>query len=260
MYDTSITDSQFKSLSNTVYKVCGINLTDSKKNLLKARIAKRLRVTKKTSITDYIRMIESDPDEFKHFIDGITTNHTYFFRENKHCEFILRTIPPSRPLKIWSAASSSGEEAYSIAIQLLENGFNFRIFASDISAAMLDTAQAGVYPIERAKSIPLALLRKYFQKGVNASSDKIKIKESVKTHVTFGKYNLVSGSPPSSEYDIIFCRNVMIYFDLPTKQKVVDDMYKALKPGGYFIFGQSESIVGITSPFKTISPSIYQKR
>lgn len=259
MYDTSITDKQFKNLSDIVYKVCGINLNDNKKNLLKARLAKRLRSTKIASVTEYIQLIEKDSDEFKRFIDGVTTNHTYFFRENKHCEFIVQTMNRSHPLKIWSAASSSGEEAYSIAIQLLESSFNFRIFASDISDTMLQTANLGVYPIERARVVPPALLHKYFQKGINHSSNKIRIKDHVKNHITFGKYNLVTGTPPISEYNIIFCRNVMIYFDNPTKQKVMNDMVSALKPGGLFIFGQSESMVGIKTPFTTLSPSIYRK-
>ena len=259
MYDTHITDKQFRDLSDIVYKVSGINLNDNKVNLLKARIAKRLRSTKITSVSEYIRLIERDSGEFKRFIDGITTNHTYFFRENKHCEYIINAMSRSHLLKIWSAASSSGEEAYSIAVQLLEHGFNFRIFASDISDTMIETARRGVYPMDRARVVPPHILRKYFQKGVNHSEGRIRIKEHVKDHVTFGKYNLVTGAPPVSEYHIIFCRNVMIYFDLPTKQKVMDDMVKALKPGGLFIFGQSESMVGIKTPFITLSPSIYRK-
>jgi len=259
VYDTHITDSQFRNLSDIVYKVSGISLNDNKKNLLKARLAKRLRSTRTATVSDYIRLIEKDGDEFKRFIDGITTNHTYFFRENRHCEYILEAMNPSNLLKIWSAASSSGEEAYSIAIQLLENHFNFKIFASDISDTMIQTAIRGVYPLERARAVPPHLLRKYFQKGVNHSSGRIRVKDHVKDHVTFGKYNLVTGAPPLSEYHIIFCRNVMIYFDLPTKQKVMNDMVKALKPGGLFIFGQSESMVGIKTPLVTLSPSIYRK-
>jgi chemotaxis protein methyltransferase CheR len=259
VYDTHISDSQFKNLSDIVYKVSGISLNDSKKNLLKARIAKRLRSTKILSVTDYIHLIEKDEYEFKRFIDGITTNHTYFFRENKHCEFLINTMSRSHPLKIWSAASSSGEEAYTIAIQLLEENFNFRIYASDISDTMLETAVRGVYPLDRARAVPQYMLRKYFQKGINHSANKIRIKDHVRDHITFGKYNLVTGTPPVSEYNVIFCRNVMIYFDLPTKQKVMNDMVNALKTGGYFIFGQSESMVGIKTPLQTISPSIYRK-
>lgn len=259
MYDTTITDRQFKNLTKIVYKVCGIHLSDNKRNLLKARIAKRLRATKTNSVTDYIGLIENNQVEFTKFIDGITTNHTYFFRENKHCEYIINNINNNQYLKIWSAASSSGEEPYTIATQLLEHSFRFEIFASDISDTMLETASRRIYPMERVRAVPTHILHKYFQKGVNRSANKVKVKDEVKAHVTFGKYNLVTDTPPTGAYDIIFCRNVMIYFDLKTKQKVVNDMYKALKHGGYFIFGQSESVVGITTEFKTISPSIYRK-
>lgn len=259
MYDTNITDSQFKNLSKIVYDVCGINLSDNKKNLLKARLAKRLRATKITTVSEYIKLIEKDPAEFGSFIDGVTTNHTYFFRENKHCELMLGLLDRSKHTKIWSAASSSGEEPYTIAIQLIENDFRFEIHASDISDTVLATARKGIYPVDRVRAVPRPYLHKYFKKGVNQSANMVKVKDIVKSHVTFGKYNLVTGTPPKSAYDIIFCRNVMIYFDLRTKQKVVDDMYSALKPDGYFIFGQSESIVGIRSKFKTVSPSVYKK-
>jgi chemotaxis protein methyltransferase CheR len=260
VYDTNITDKQFKKLAGIVHAVSGIHLTDNKRDLLKARIAKRLRATKMTSISTYIDVIAKDPLEFEQFIDGITTNHTYFFRENKHCEHMIRTLDRSRYLKIWSAASSSGEEAYTIAMQLMEHGFRFEIFASDISDTMLGLAQRGVYSLERVRAVPKNYLFKYFQKGVNHSEGKVRVRPDVMANIRFGKYNLVTGTPPKASYDIIFCRNVMIYFDLPTKQKVVNDMYTALKTGGYFIFGQSESIVGIQTPLKTISPSIYQKR
>ena len=260
MYDTHISDKQFRSLVKIVHQVSGISLNESKRNLLKARIAKRLRATRINSISIYLDLIEHDKEEFNNFIDGITTNHTYFFRENKHCEYLVKHLDRSRHVKIWSAASSSGEEAYSIAVQLIENRFQFDIFASDISDTMLEAAKRGVYPVDRTRSVPMPILHKYFQKGINYSADKVKIKDEVKARIRFGKYNLVTGTPPKAEYDVIFCRNVMIYFDLPTKQKVINDMYTALKPNGYFIFGQSESIVGIQSPLKTISPSIYQKR
>lgn len=259
MYDTSITESQFLKLSKIIYRVSGITINNNKKNLLKARLAKRLRATKILSVTDYVKVIQKDPLEFGRFIDGVTTNHTYFFRENKHCEFLLNTLDRDRYLKIWSAASSSGEEAYSIAIQLLENNFRFEIFASDISDSMIETAKRGVYPVDRIRAVPEPLIRKYFMKGVNAAANKVKVKEEVCSYVSYGKHNLVSGTPPKSTYDVVFCRNVMIYFDLQTKQKVVNDMYDALKTGGYFIFGQSESVIGLQTKFKTISPSIYQK-
>ncbi len=259
MYDTNLTQAQFKKLSKIIYDVSGINISKNKENLLKARLAKRLRATKIPTVSEYVKIIHNDPEEFGRFIDGVTTNHTYFFRENKHCEFLLEVLDKKKKYQIWSAASSSGEEAYSISIQLSENKFDFEIYASDISESMLLTAQRGVYPIEKLRSVPDSIIRKYFQKGSNDSVGKVKVKKQVQEHVSYGMYNLVTGQPPKSAYDVIFCRNVMIYFDTPTKQKVVNDMYSALKPGGYFIFGQSESVIGLKTQFNTISPSIYQK-
>jgi chemotaxis protein methyltransferase CheR len=258
LYDTEINDQQFIGLAKVVYNVAGINLTSNKKNLLKARIAKRLRATRIDTVKDYIEFIKTDGEEFNNFIDGITTNHTYFFRENKHCEYLVHNLDKSKYYRIWSAASSSGEESYSIAMQLFESGFQFEIFASDISDTMLKNANAAVYHISRTNSVPEYMLKKYFLKGRNTQENMVKVRDEVKRFVSFGKYNLVTGTP-SKQYDIIFCRNVMIYFDNPTKQKVVNDIYKSLVPGGIFIFGQSESVVGIKTKFRTLAPSIYQK-
>ncbi len=258
MYNTDFTDKQFKELSSLVYRICGINLNDSKRNLLKARLAKRLRATRIIDVATYIKRIYDDPVEFNNFIDGVTTNHTYFYRENKHCEYLIKHLPNETNYKIWSAASSSGEEPYTIAMQFLQSGFRFDIFASDISDTMLATAKRGVYHIDRVRAVPIPMLHRYFLKGRNQQENFVKVKDEVKRYVTFGKYNLATETPRDT-YDIIFCRNVMIYFDIPTKQKVIDDMYRAVKPGGYFIFGQSESVVGIKTGFKAVSPSIYRK-
>lgn len=260
VFDTSMSESQFQKLSSIVYKVSGITISEQKKNLLKARLAKRLRATKVHSITDYMQLIQKDSAEFERFIDGVTTNHTYFFRENSHIEFLLNKLDKTRSVKIWSAASSSGEEPYSIAIQLKEKGFRFELFASDISDTMLEAAQRGIYPIDRLRAVPKPILHKYFRQGTKDFAGKVKIKDEIRSHVAYGKHNLVYDLPPRAGYDVIFCRNVMIYFDLKTKQKIVNDMYEALKPGGYFIFGQSESMVGLKSKFINVLPSIYQKR
>jgi chemotaxis protein methyltransferase CheR len=257
--ETKVTPAQFKKLSRIVYQASGIVLNDKKYNLLVARLAKRMRLKDITSVSDYIHMISSDPDEFSEFIDATTTNHTYFFRENKHCEFIVNTLDTAKPLKIWSAASSSGEEPFSIAVQLLANQFSFSIYASDVSDSMLKLCQRGIYSKDRVKNVPLSLLHNYFQKGKGKWQDHVKVKPEVMKSVTFDKYNLLSDTS-SEQFDIIFCRNVMIYFDTPTRQAVVSSLLKALKPGGYFFVGLSENLYGLDHGLSVVLPSGYKKK
>jgi chemotaxis protein methyltransferase CheR len=256
--ESRLTHSQHQKLSQIVYKESGIVLNDKKYNLLVARLAKRMRLTKTASVSDYIRLIAEDPAEFTEFIDATTTNHTYFFRENKHCEYIVNTLDRTKPLKIWSAASSSGEEAYSIAIQLMANSFSFTIYASDVSDSMLTLGNRAIYPTERLRDVPRSVLHTYFLKGTGKMANYVKVKPEVRQHVTFGRHNLLSDTPVET-YDIIFCRNVMIYFDTPTRQKVVSTLSKALNPGGYFFVGLSENLHGLDHNLSLVLPSGYKK-
>ncbi|GAB6144566.1 CheR family methyltransferase [Desulfocicer niacini] len=258
-YTTDITPSQLKNLSNLIYRECGIVIGEKKLALLRARIAKRIRITRTENISEYLKLLSQSHTEFLSFIDAITTNHTYFFRENKHCEFLVKHLDASQPIKIWSAASSSGEEPYSIAAQLLDANFRFSIFASDISDTMLKIARQGIYPRERLKTFPHPSLSKYFQKGRGKWENSIRVKPETQRHVSFDKFNLISDHP-SQQFDIIFCRNVMIYFDNATRQHVVDNLLSALKPGGYFFVGMSESLNGINHPMSHVIPSAYQKK
>ncbi len=257
--ETSLSPEQHQSLSKIVYKESGVVLNEKKYSLLVARLAKRMRIMKLSSVSDYIDLISSDPDEFSEFIDATTTNHTFFFRENKHCEYILKALDKAKPLKIWSAASSSGEEAFSIAVQLLAHSFSFNIFASDVSDSMLNLGRRAIYSNDRVKNVPLSLLHKYFQKGKDKWKDHVKVKPGVRQLVTFAKFNLLSDVPRET-FDIIFCRNVMIYFDNQTRQKVVSKLCDALKPGGYFFVGLSESLNGLEHCLTTVLPSGYLKK
>jgi len=257
--ETRLSREQHQKLANIVYKETGIVLSEKKYSLLVARLSKRMRIKGISSVSEYMDRISADPYEFNEFIDVVTTNHTFFFRENKHCEYILRTLDKTKPLKIWSAASSSGEEAYSIAVQLLANGFPFSIFASDVSDSMLDLGRKAVYPGDRVKQVPPSMLRTYFQKGQDQWKNYVRIKPEVRQRVSFAKFNLLSDTPQDT-FDIIFCRNVMIYFDTQTRQRVIDRLCRALKPGGYFFVGLSESLNGLAHPLTTILPSGYQKK
>lgn len=257
--ETKLSPAQHEKLSRIVYNESGIVLNDKKYNLLVARLAKRMRMTKTASVSDYIRLISTSPEEFSKFIDATTTNHTYFFRENKHCEYMVNTLDRTKPLKIWSAASSSGEEAYSIAIQLLANAFTFSIFASDVSDSMLALGERAVYPIERLRDVPRSVMHAYFMKGRGKWENHVKVRPEVKKHVVFRKHNLLSDTP-SDTFDIIFCRNVMIYFDTPTRQKVVSSLSRALNPGGYFFVGLSENLHGLDHNLSLVLPSGYKKK
>ncbi len=257
--ETKLSPAQHQKLSRIVYKESGIVLDEKKYTLLVARLAKRMRLTGTQSVSDYIRLISSSPDEFTEFIDATTTNHTYFFRENKHCEYMIKTLDSAKPLKIWSAASSSGEEPYSIAVQLMANSFLFDISASDVSTAMLKKCQRAIYPKERVKSVPVSILHTYFQKGSGRWQDHVKVKPEVQKYVDFGKHNLISDTPKDT-FDIIFCRNVMIYFDTVTRQKVVSLLCRALNPGGHLFVGMSESLHGLDHDLSLVLPSGYQKR
>lgn len=257
--ETKISPEQFKKLSRIVYQESGIVLNEQKYNLLVARLSKRMRLTKISSVSDYIQEISNNPDEFIAFIDAVTTNHTFFFRENKHCEYIIKTLDNKKPLKIWSAASSSGEEAFSLAVQLMANSFSFNIHASDVSDSMLALGQRGIYPKDKVKTVPPSILYTYFQRGKGKWKGHVKVKPEVQQHVKFEKFNLVSGTHFDT-FDIIFCRNVMIYFDTPTRQKVVSSLCRALNPGGYFFVGMSESLTGLEHNLTTVLPSGYKKK
>ena len=257
--NTELTDSQYRKLSKIVYDTSGVVLNEKKYRLLVARLSKRMRITRITNASDYIDRLGRDEVEFEKFIDATTTNHTFFFRENRHCEYLVKALNSANPVKIWSAASSSGEEAYSIAIQLLENNFSFTIDASDISDSMLDQGRAAVYHKNKVKNVPKFMLHAYFQKGKKDWVDHVRVKPEVKQLVSFQKFNLLSDTP-SDIYDVIFCRNVMIYFDKRTRQKVIDTLCRALKPGGLFFVGMAEGLHGLDHDLVSVLPSGYRKK
>ncbi len=247
-----MTDRQFKKYCAIVYSECGINLTEEKRELLNARIAKRLR-TLDIKADQYLALIQSDPTEMKLFMDAISTNHTYFFRESKSFKYL------NGCRDIWCAASSSGEEPYSLAMYCMELGFAPSILATDISESCLKTGKSAVYPMKSTSSIPKKLLRRYFQKGQGKWEDHIRAKADIRRLVKFERFNLLKDRVPSGPFDIIFCRNVMIYFDTPTKEEVVKKLSRALKQGGTFIIGGAESLSGLQHGLKYLEPSVYLK-
>ena len=271
-------DIDFEKISRLLYELCGINLHEGKKELVKARLGKRLRGGNFGSFADYYRYVTTEEGigELTAMIDSLSTNLTSFFREESHFHKLRevasemmkaagngRCVPN---LRIWSAGCSTGEEPYSLAITLKEiiknRNCNLKILATDISTKTLSVAVDSVYPKERVKNIPPLLLRKYFQIGQGRWDRYYRVKKNLKDSVEFMKFNLMeipAFHAFNDLFDIIFCRNVMIYFDKETQDGLVNRFYDCLKEKGYLFVGHSESLTGLTHQFKYIEPSVYCK-
>lgn len=250
----NITACQFRKLSELVSCRSGIYLTENKMSLLQARLAKRLRALGVCSVEDYFRRLEKDEQEVVAFLDAVSTNHTFFFRERSHFQWLDK-----QHLSIWCAASSSGEEPYSIAIHCLEKGFRPSILATDISTKVLAAGEKGIYEAAKSKHIPPNLLHRYFLKGVGSQDGYIRVKEGLRRMVSFKRFNLLTDRLPDHPFDVIFCRNALIYFDRSVKEEVINKLYRALKPSGYFIVGGAESLTNMRHPYCYVAPSVYRK-
>ncbi|MDD2390768.1 MAG: protein-glutamate O-methyltransferase CheR [Desulfobacterales bacterium] len=276
MYYLELSDKDFALFRSLVYEKCGINLHEGKKELVRARLGKRLRQTHFKKFSQYYKyLIEEDTgDELIEMLNAISTNLTSFFRESKHFDFLTEEALPSyasrlpsdrsRPLRVWSAGCSSGEEPYSIAIQLCEYlksaaTRDIHILATDISTKVLSTAVGGIYQEAQTGTISKELLRKYFQKGLGKWQGHYRIKAFVRNMVEFRRLNLMEPFSFHQPFDIIFCRNVMIYFDKKGQQTVIDKFYKHLVRGGYLFIGHSESLMSTKHRFKYVQPTIYLK-
>lgn len=257
----NISDNEFKELRDYMYEKTGVYLKDTKKNLVKSRLSKRIKELNLSSFKDYLKLIRSSKKEAEVFINFITTNETYFFREREHLEFLVKTIKDNRisNISIWSAACSSGEEPYSTAIYLKENcpGLKFSILATDINTQMLDTAKKGIYNHFRLRATPDEWKEKYFkmiEKKGNYVIYQLDLKKI--SGVNFKYHNLLKSQ--YNKFDIIFLRNVLIYFDKESKKRVFMNMKKSLKSSGYLILGKSESMMDLYDEFKFISSSVYK--
>jgi len=258
---------EFAWIKDYLYKKSGIVLNDSKQALVSGRLDKRLRHYGLSSYSEYFGCLDKAGFEQETLmaIDLLTTNETYFFREPKHFDFLRHHFFPShpagRPLRIWSAASSSGEEAYTLAMLAAEfsKSIQWEIIGTDISTRVLDKARQGLYPLLAMEKIPVPLLKKYCLKGVDEYEGFMLIDPMLRSRVKFIYANLIETLPDLGKFDVIFLRNVMIYFDMPTKARLVQRIQNYLRPGGYFIVSHSESLNGIKSDLKLVSPSIYRK-
>jgi chemotaxis protein methyltransferase CheR len=268
MIETTITDQEFGLFQRLIYKIAGISLSDAKKVLLVGRLTRRLSAYGLSTFSEYYRMLASGnhPDEVQTMVDLLTTNETYFFREAKHFDYLRDEIIAKRAsattFRVWSAASSSGEEAYSIAMTLAEALPNspWEIVGSDISTKVLAKAAAGHYSLARTEGIPPGFLRKYCLKGVRANAGTFLIAPELRSRATFHQINLMHPVDAAiGEFDVVFLRNVMIYFDQETKTKVVHNLLPRIKSGGHLIIGHSETLNGITDRLNAVRPTIYRK-
>ncbi len=269
-----LTTEQFNTISSMVKSLCGINLHDGKKELVRARLNKRLRHLKLRGFDQYLDYLQGEfgQDELVAMLDALSTNLTSFFREPSHFEHLSERIIPSliarkstdKTIRIWSAGCSSGEEPYSIAIAICEamsrvSGWDVRILATDISTAVLATAKAGIYDDTRFDTVPSSLRSRYFVHQGGRDSRHYQISPVARNLITFGRLNLMESWPMKGPFDVIFCRNVMIYFDKQTQGMVVQRFEQILRTGGVLFLGHSESLTGINHNFKYVQPTVYQK-
>jgi chemotaxis protein methyltransferase CheR len=267
LHQPLLSDQEFRQFQAMIYDIAGISLSDAKKPLVSGRLAKRVKQYGLVSYGDYFRLLmqQDQRAELQNAIDLLTTNETYFFREPKHFDFLRQHIAdlqrPGRAFRVWSAASSSGEEPYTIAMVLADmlGDAPWEVVGSDISTRVLDTARKGHYPMKRIEGIPKHCLSKYCLKGVGPQEGTFLIDRSLRSRVSFQQVNLNESLPKLGEFDVIFLRNVMIYFDMETKRQVVARMLPLLRPGGYFFVSHSESLNGINETLRVVTPSVYRK-
>lgn len=262
-----LTDSEFRIIKELIYAKVGICLSDHKKRLVISRLTKRLRQLQLGSFKKYFDLIKQDGEELQRAIDLLTTNETYFFREKNHFDFLESQVFPQfdkfKEIKVWSAASSTGEEAYSIAVVMAEYfgiGGRWRVFGTDVNEEVILKAKEAIYPVRDKDNIPADYLKKYFLKGVRSKEGFVQVDSVLKHHVSFDNLNLIEPWPPElPNFDIVFLRNVMIYFDALKKKQLVERITEKIAMGGYFFVGQSETLNNLTEKFQLVAPSVYKR-
>lgn len=261
----SISDSEFRLFQQLMFNEAGVTLASSKKALVNGRLSKRLKARGCESFRAYYDLLNNDAEEWQWAIDLLTTNETYFFREPKHFDYLREKVLPShasgRPFRIWSAACSSGEEAYSIAMVLADafGGDGWSVVGSDLNTQVLSKARSGHYGMARTEGIPRASLERYCLKGKGSQAGTFLVGRTLRERLEFRQINLNTSLPKLEQFDVIFLRNVMIYFSQETKAQIVRRVLGLLKPGGHFFIGHSESLNGIADGLEAVRPSIYRK-
>ena len=263
-----LADNEFALFQRLIYRIAGISLSDAKKILLVGRLSRRVQHYGFSSFSQYYRMLASGnhPDEVQVMVDLLTTNETYFFREPKHFDFLrdelLAKHGGARPFRVWSAASSTGEEVYTLAMVLAESlgSAPWEVVGSDISTRVLEKAARGHYSLERTDGIPPGFMAKYCLKGIRSHAGTFLIAKELRQRTSFHQINLMHPVKADiGEFDVIFVRNVMIYFDNETKAKVVRHLLPRLRSDGHLIVGHSETLSGIADGVVQVRPTIYRK-
>jgi chemotaxis protein methyltransferase CheR len=268
------TDKDFSVLRKLVNQYTGISLSEAKRELVYCRLSRRLRQLNLKSFKNYCELLQDNngSDEIVHFTNAITTNLTAFFRESHHFEFLNRHIlmpyvkrgNGNQRLRIWSAGCSTGEEPYSIAMTIMDSRIvmdktNVRILATDVDSSVLATARAGVYPLEKLKSIPPHKAQRWFLKGSKINTGYGQVKPALQEFISFRQLNLIHAWPMHGPFDAIFCRNVVIYFNKETQRQLIDRFADILTDGGYLFLGHSESLFKVSDRFRLVSQTVYQK-
>jgi chemotaxis protein methyltransferase CheR len=265
-------DRDFQRVRRMVYQQTGIALSESKRQLVYGRLSRRLRALQLREFDTYLSRVEGgDAEELQHFRNAITTNLTSFFRENHHFEFLANQLMPhlefqnraSRRIRIWSAGCSTGEEPYSIAMVLLESAahltrsWDVRILATDIDTNVLEHATRGIYNSDRVEKMDSSRLLRWFDRV--PGEEHFRVGDAVKRLVTFRELNLISDWPMKGPFDVIFCRNVVIYFDRETQRQIVGRMEELQRPGDYLILGHSESLLDISTRYRLVGNTIHRR-
>ena len=271
LYRNQASDEDFAFIREIVYKLSRISLGPQKRTMVLSRVARRMRALSLSTVKEYCELIKKPvgASELSSLIDVVSTNHTYFFRESKHFDYMMKTMlgsanrRRSKPFKVWSAACSSGEEPYSLGMMLMEQcrielGFDWSMEATDISSIVLDKAKSAIYPDSVLARVPEALTQRYCK--LDASGTSFAIKPEIVKRVRFHQLNLFEiPSHFPADFDLIVCRNVMIYFDRPTREQLIRSLTYRLKPGGTLFVGHSESLSGLDHSLKMVKPAIYIK-
>ena len=269
LLSAELNDQQFHKITQMVHRTSGIHLKQGKEALVKARLMKRLRALGLGSVDQYLSFLQSNEGsgEMTSFIDVMTTNKTSFFREAEHFNYLRDTILPEvegAKLRFWSAACSSGEEPYSLAILLREHladidKKDLLILATDISRSMLEKADKAIYHKETVVNLPCDYINKYFIKNKKGHTETYQVTANIKKLVRLRSLNLMGPWPMKGSFNVIFCRNVMIYFDRTTQQRLINRFWEFLKPGGHLFVGHSEGLAAINHNFRYVRPATYRK-